>query len=257
MRNLAERLRSHYVEGMTLQAMLTAQKVNVEITPVGLQGLMALLGASQDKGFARAKREVNGTTYRGRSQRLSSNGKRNTWPSWTPKLQKIRAKGWQEVKSGKRPRIRDAVALVLADAATDMSLRDIVSSLQKRKWMAVTANPMSYVCRTIAINPEMFERVAKGTYRLKKGYQPPPFTGKPLQRESQTKRTPAPRSQGLRRAILELLPEEPAFLRGSVVAVKLKRPFENVRAMLKVLEGEGLLRMNRHKDHLVWSRKSS
>jgi hypothetical protein len=139
MRSLAERLRNYYLEGMAIQTELSSMKITCPVIPEGLGGLMKLLGQSQEKGFARAKRE---------------------------RMAKPR-----NVSREDRPTLKDAM-ITLSKGLSEVHSKLLEKKLTEKGWMPTASKPRNYINLIFSMNPNLFKRLRRGVYRLKDDVKP-------------------------------------------------------------------------------------
>lgn len=77
--------------------------------------------------------------------------------------------GRREVTQGLRPKLLDAMALVMGDR--EMSCPEIVKALKAKKWAPHSESPVPYVSFMLSANRDRFIRVSRGIYRVRKSVQ--------------------------------------------------------------------------------------
>ncbi len=80
------------------------------------------------------------------------------------------AKGRRAVASGERPKLVDAMAIVMGDQ--QMNAAQVVDALVAKDWAPDAKKPQSYISYVLSANPTVFERVDRGVYRRAKGAAP-------------------------------------------------------------------------------------
>jgi len=110
--------------------------------------------AKTAKGSKPAQRHASPTTAAPKAQRTPSNAV---------------ATGRQAVANGDRPKFAHAIALVIGNKTLGAS--EVVEGLRERNWQPNTPPEglQTYVSYTLSNNPEIFERVARGQYRVLEG----------------------------------------------------------------------------------------
>ncbi len=78
-------------------------------------------------------------------------------------MAKRAAQGWLEVSQGKRPKLRDAIALVMAKEC--LNAPEVLRRLRKRSWAPNSAKPLPYVSG-ILTDKARFTRVKPGFYTV-------------------------------------------------------------------------------------------
>lgn len=82
-----------------------------------------------------------------------------------PKKTPNNLRGLAEVRSGKRPSLKQALSKVLGQGAYDLD--GIMSRLEKRGWLPSSHNPRKYVGETLSKEKALFVRGPDGLYRSK------------------------------------------------------------------------------------------
>lgn len=79
----------------------------------------------------------------------------------------LAAQGRRDVASGKRPKIKDAMTIVMGD--TPMNAESIFAGLEARGWTPNSKNPKSYISYLLSSLRDHFEKVPgqRGIYRVK------------------------------------------------------------------------------------------
>jgi len=77
------------------------------------------------------------------------------------------SRGRQAVVNGTRPKAVDALATVMGNAT--MKAASMVAALESRGWLPNSGSPQNYVSYLLSSNPDIFERVNRGEYRVIKG----------------------------------------------------------------------------------------
>lgn len=73
--------------------------------------------------------------------------------------------GRRAVAQGLRPKISDAMIIIMGTQT--MNASQLYEALQQKGWLPSASDPRQYLNYIFAKNPDLFERVARGAYRVK------------------------------------------------------------------------------------------
>lgn len=85
-------------------------------------------------------------------------------------VQEVRTKARRDVARGKRPRAWVAMARVMGTKT--MGAAPLVAALKKRGWLPASENPQQYISYLLSSNKDVFEKVRRGLYRVRKQAAP-------------------------------------------------------------------------------------
>lgn len=80
------------------------------------------------------------------------------------------AAGRRAVASGERPKLVDAMWIVMGDE--QMNSAQVIKALETKGWMPNATKPQGYISFMLSKNADMFERIERGVYKRVKGAGP-------------------------------------------------------------------------------------